>query len=405
MAVTLFTEKYHCSGCGACLNACGRNAITMQEDEFGFRYPVIDEGKCIGCGACQWVCGYQNLPEKKEAVACFGATAGEDAFLERSSSGGVFARLAKAVLNKGGIVYGAAMPLEQDGFTPKHMRVDDEKDLHFLQGSKYVQSDTGVTFSQAREDLKAGLQVLYSGTPCQIAGLRKFLSKEYDNLLTAEVICHGVPSAKMFRDFIKVTEENHGSRIKEFAFRSKKKQQSMCAAMTFDNGEQEFLSGHRLSYMHYFLNGLIYRDSCYRCPFATEKRVADITLGDFWGFHEEYPEEHRFADSRGISCVLIHTSRGATAFAGIQNQMTVLETDFEKIARHNAQLRHPTPYSRERDVILSDYRQSGYRAVEDRFQKNCPKERMLHRVIGWIPPGIRRQLKRMKGQIKKVKAK
>ena len=400
MAVTLFTEKYHCSGCGACFNACGRNAITMQEDEFGFRYPVIDTEKCIDCGACQRACGYQNLPEKKEAVACFGATAKEDVLLQRSSSGGVFAILAKAILAQEGIVYGAAMPLEQDGFNPKHIRIDDEKDLHFLQGSKYVQSDTGVTFSQARDDLKAGRQVLYSGTPCQIAGLRKFLGKEYGNLLTAEVICHGVPSAKMFRDFIEVAEENHGGKIKEFAFRSKKKKQSMCSAMSFEDGIQQLQNGHRLSYMHYFLDGLIYRDSCYRCPFATEKRVADITLGDFWGFHEEYPQERRFADSKGISCVLANTSRGVTAFDGIRDQLTVLETDFEKIARHNAQLTRPSASPKTRDAILQDYRQGGYRTVEDGFQRTCQKERLFHTLTGWIPQGIRRSIKRAKGRLK-----
>ena len=403
MAVTLFDTKQKCSGCGACMNACGRNAISMEEGEFGYHYPVIDAEKCIECGACQKVCGYQNLPEKNCTVACYGATAQDGELLSRSASGGVFAVLAKDVLEKGGIVYGAAMPLEKGGFHPKHVRIDSKKELPMLQGSKYVHSDTGMTYSHAKEDLKAGKQVLYSGTPCQIAGLLKFLGKEYENLLTAEVICHGVPSAKMFRDFIAVLEEENGGKITDFGFRSKKKKQTKLAMLQLskeNSFKQLIKSGHELSYLHYFGKGAISRESCYQCPFATAQRVADVTLGDFWGFHEEYPQERSLIDSKGISCVLVNTSRGKRAIDSLKDRLTVLNADPHKIARHNEQLNFPCQYPQERDVILQLYRHGGYRAVENHFCKSCKTERLRHALAGCLPQSVKRRLKRIKGQLR-----
>lgn len=403
MAVTLFEIKENCCGCGACANACGQKAISMEEDEFGFQYPQIDERKCISCGACQKVCGHQSPPTKYRAGACYGATAKEEPLLERSASGGVFAVLAKEILAQGGVVYGAAMPLEQGGFMPKHIRIDDAAELPLIQGSKYVQSDTGTTFLQTKEDLQADKRVLYSGTPCQIAGLLKYLGKEYDNLLTAEVICHGVPSAKMFRDFISVQEEMLGGKITGFAFRSKEKKQTKLAIMQLsrqDRISQLVKAGHELSYLHYFAKGLISRDSCYQCPFATAQRVADITLGDFWGFHEEYPREHRLNDCKGISCVLTNTFRGEQIVDALKAQLTIVNTESHKIVRHNAQLNAPCKYSQERDVVLRAYRKGGYRAVEDHYRAACKIERLRYSLTALIPQNLKRQLKRMKGQLK-----
>lgn len=403
MAVTLFEKKQDCCGCGACANVCSQNAIAMVEDAYGFLYPQIDMAACIQCGACQKVCGYQDPPIKVKPTGCYAAAATEGDLLERSASGGVFAVLAKSLLNSGGVVYGAAMPLEGGRFTPKHIRINNLKELHLLQGSKYVQSDTGTTYSQAKEDLLSGKKVLYSGTPCQIAGLVKYLGKEYDNLLTMEVICHGVPSAKMFRDFIAVLERRYGGKITEFRFRYKKngKSKYTAAELCEENGTKRQLvkNGYLLSYMHYFSKAYLFRSSCYNCPFATQARVADITVGDFWGFYQEHFDNDRFRDQTGISCMLVNTSRGRQAIADLGENLPRIGTEFEAIARHNEQLNKPSVCNKERDTILQMYRDSGYQAVDTHFRKTCKNEMLKQTLVDMIPQGIKRKIKRMIGRM------
>lgn len=209
-SIVLFDDKKDCCGCGACMNVCPKNAIRMAEDEVGFVYPEIDQNLCVGCGVCKKACGYQMQPLMQKSEAVYAAASNNDNLLRKSASGGAFAVLAENVLKKGGVVYGAALPLENGKLEPKHLRIDTVERLTELQGSKYVQSAIGDTYAQAKKDLLDGKSVLFSGTPCQIAGLKQYLKKDYENLLTVDIICHGVPMQTIFPELYGRLREETG---------------------------------------------------------------------------------------------------------------------------------------------------------------------------------------------------
>lgn len=256
-SIVLFDDKKDCCGCGACMNVCPKNAIRMAEDEVGFVYPEIDQNLCIGCGACKKACGYQMQPMMQKSEAVYAAASNDDNLLRKSASGGAFAVLAENVLKKGGVVYGAALPLENGKLEPKHLRIDTVERLTELQGSKYVQSAIGDTYAQAKKDLLDGKSVLFSGTPCQIAGLKQYLKKDYENLLTVDIICHGVPSKRFFQSFMEDYGKKLGGTITEFYFRDKSKGQGMITRSVYKNknGEQQekIIVGNLLSYFNFFL--------------------------------------------------------------------------------------------------------------------------------------------------------
>lgn len=405
--ITLFKDKKDCCSCGACRNVCPKSAITMEEDEYGFVYPKIDRELCVECGACKRVCGYQSVPKMNKSKAVYAAASKKDAVLKRSASGGAFAVLAEKVIAKGGIVYGAAMPYENGKLEPKHIRIDNIKDIVKLQGSKYVQSDTGLVYQQVKSDLQADKKVLFSGTPCQISGLKKFLNKDYDKLLLVEIICHGVPSKKLFQDFIDAYGRELGGTIKDFYFRDKSKGQGMITKALYEktNGEkkEKVKHGNLIPYMSFFLYSYTYRINCYSCPYAVGERAADITLGDFWGFHEEYPyykESDGLSNGKGISCVLVNTDKGMKMLEECSDGFILLESEFEKVARHNDQLSKPSKYSEKRETILEMYKNSGYEAVKRYYKKNFKKDILKYSVSGMMPKGLKRSIKKIIGKAK-----
>ena len=398
-AIVLFENKKDCCGCGACMNVCPKSAITMEEDECGFVYPKINTELCVECGACKKVCGYQNIPEKHSAKAVYAAAAKNDNILKKSASGGAFAVLAESVIDKGGIVYGVAMPYENGKLEPKHIRIDNKEDIIKLQGSKYVQSNIGFIYQQVRKDLQSGKSVMFSGTPCQIAGLKKFLSKEYDNLLLVEIICHGVPSKKLFQDFIESYGKELGGTIEEFYFRDKSKGQGYLTRASYrKNNSLNNKYGISLSYMHFFSKSSILRLNCYSCPFASSKRIADITLGDFWGFHEEYPnykESQGLSNGKGISCVLVNTEKGVVDIKECKDSFVLMDSEFEKAAKHNDQLSKPSNYSPQREIILEMYKSSGYEAVKKYYKKKFKKDILKYKMSGVLPKGLKKIIKKL----------
>lgn len=275
------------------------------------------------------------------------------------------------------------------------------------QGSKYVQSAIGDTYAQAQKDLLDGKRVLFSGTPCQIAGLKQYLKKDYENLLTVDIICHGVPSKRFFQSFMEDYGKKLGGTITEFYFRDKSKGQGMITRSVYKNkhGERQekVITGNLLSYVNLFSRSFTYRKNCYSCPFASEKRVGDLTLGDFWGFHEEYPsydEKQGLSNGKGVSCILVNTNQGKATLEQCEGQFVLMTSDFEKVARHNDQLHSPSKYSPKREQILELYQKEGYEAVDRYFHKNYKKDILKYTVSGMLPKGLKRNIKKMAGKIK-----
>ncbi len=395
--VTLFSQKEKCCACGACASVCPNDAIRMKPDSCGFIYPHIEDAKCIKCFQCTKVCAFQNAPPTHTPLKTYAAAAKDDALIQQSSSGGLFSVFALNVLRQGGAVYGTALQLSDAMLTARHIRIDSPHQLEILRGSKYVQSDMGDTYRQVKKDLAAQRRVLFSGTPCQVGGLYAFLGSEYDNLLTAEVICHGVPSGNMFRDFLSCERKKlRAKEILSFSFRDKSKgQRSVCRIKYTDSHgatRQKLYGGNLLSYILLFYRSAICRPSCYACPYATGKRCADITLGDYWGFHAEHPqleEGINLTDAKGVSCLLVNTPKGAAQAEDIAQSLVLLPSEFAKAARHNAQLCAPVNIPQNREAVLKLYEESGYAAVEAYCKKRYKKERIKTRIANALPGFLR----------------
>lgn len=366
--VSLAASKEKCCGCTACKNVCPVSAITMAEDEQGFLYPKIDNEKCIGCNRCQQVCPMSCAPEDAQEPISYLAVKHRNPKVRRNSrSGGVFAAMAGQVLRSGGVVYGAAF---DEDLTVKHIRIDQETDIVRLQGSKYVQSDMGDSFSNAAADLKAGIPVLFSGTPCQIDGLKRYLGKgniDPDKLLLVDIVCHGAPSPKVYREYCEYLEHCHQGHLETFNFRDKETGWSSHfeSAQYICNGKLESLRSNQ--YATLFQKDIMLRPSCFSCPYACYERVSDVTIGDFWGIEKALPE---FADDLGTSLVMPHTEKGAQILRKVRWKLDIRATEKPFTVQPN--LERPSSKGANCDAFWEDYNRFGIQPIIDRYAVNAP---------------------------------
>ena len=303
-----------CTGCAACFNICPRNAVAMLPDERGFLHPEIDQSLCVNCGKCENVCPQQHMRHLNPEGTIYAALTVDDELRSHSSSGGLFSVLAESILKKGGVVFGAAL---QADLSVRHIAVDSLDQLHLLRGSKYVQSEIGKTYQEAKEKLNLGQNVLFSGTPCQIAGLYSYLGKNDEKLLTVDILCHGVPSPSVFKKYIMSNEAAADSKLKKVNFRKKDPGwTSFSTELEYENGIETIDN----SYYYLFVWNYTLRKSCNNCRYAQTSRIGDITLGDFWGYKESRPE-HIEDDDLGISFVSVNTEKGRTAFNQIKKRI------------------------------------------------------------------------------------
>ena len=340
-------EKHNCTGCQACAQICPKGCIKMCADQEGFLYPVIDEKSCVQCGLCEKVCPVlHNTEEKRNTPKAYAAYNLDEAVRLASSSGGVFTLLAEYTLDQGGILYGAAM----EGIRIKHIRVADREGLERLQGSKYVQSDIGQTYIQAKADLEAGKSVLFTGTPCQIEGLKAFLGKAYDNLIAADIICHGVPSPFVWEKYIALREKTAGAPAERVFFRHKKYGWKKYAILLEFSNRTEYVGcRHDDLFLRAFRRDLCLRPSCYQCGFRKVNRVSDITLADFWDIEDVCPE---MDDDKGTSLVMVHSEKGEEIFRSLGAKMNCREVPFEAAISGNTAMIRSGEKPEHRDAFM-----------------------------------------------------
>lgn len=325
-------DKKECTGCSACYSICPTKAISMIEDEEGFVYPNIDESKCIKCGICEKTCPCINEKENNNfsKPMVLAAWSLDNINKSESSSGGCFYELAKYIIDEGGVVIGAGFDEE---LNVVHKSVDKVEDLIKLKGSKYVQSRIKESFKQAKEYLESGRPVLFVGTPCQVAGVYAFLkNKEYPNLYTADLICHGVPSTKVYRKYLNELSLKYQSKPISLTFRDKSSGWKRYSVKVDFKDERYIKSASEDIFMRTFLSNLCLRPSCYDCKFSKLPRVADITLGDFWGIGNI---NSKLDDDTGTSELVINSEKGKKILKKIKDNIYVEEIDLESGIKYN----------------------------------------------------------------------
>lgn len=340
-------DKKDCCGCHACASICAHRAITMQADAEGFLYPVVNKDACTDCGLCEQVCPVINQSSPTLPLKVYAAQSYDEDLRRQSSSGGIFTLLAEAVIREGGVVFGAKFDKEWNVI---HAWTEAIDGLAAFRGSKYVQSTIGNTYKEAKDFLLQGRKVLFTGTPCQIAGLKRFLRKDYDNLLTADVICHGVPSPLVWQKYL--DEMRAKGEITAISFRDKTHGWAQYAfrlsyiptgATTTTNSKEQTLLLPRSEniFMRGFLSDLYLRPSCHACPARSGKSSSDITLGDFWGIQHVYP---KLNDNQGHNAVLIRSIKGQ-AFYDKMNIVNV-ESDYDCLLPENPSLEYNPKHTR-----------------------------------------------------------
>ena len=337
-----------CTGCAACQNACTHSAITMTTDVEGFLVPHIDNNKCVECHLCEKVCLVISPLQDKGFMNPRAYAVWSELDRRVSSSGGAFSAFARYILSQGGVVFGAAF---DKNLHCKHIEIQGMDGLAALRGSKYVQSEIGNTFSKVRNYLRADRKVLFCGTPCQIAGLKNFLRKSYPNLLTLDLICHGVPSDAVFQGYLKKISSRFAADVEGYEFRDrdgwgKAPSVSVC-------GKFRRIYGVDALYMEAFNASAIFRKCCYQCPYSSIPRVGDCTLGDFWGIGR-YGKPFKHDTMKGVSLVLVNTTQGEAALQELTDCF-IEERTLEESLLENHNLKNSSVLNPNRESIISDF--------------------------------------------------
>lgn len=343
-------DKSKCSGCYACLSACPRQCIVMQMDEEGFLYPEVDQTECTACGLCEKICPvlHSEKQEESEILSAYAAVNKNEETRMQSSSGGIFTLLAEYILNQGGVVFGAAFAGDYKSVC--HVVVKDTSELWKLRGAKYVQSSIGDCYVQAKEFLEAGRSVLFTGTPCQIEGLKAYLHRDYSNLYTQDLICHGVPSTVVWKEYVKFREKRAKNFVKKVEFRYKKygwKRYSIL--FEFMNDGQYCKKCSQDRYMEGYLKNIYLRPSCYQCVFKKWNRKSDITLADFWKIEEIFPE---MDDDKGTSLVFIHSEKGKYLWDAVKESTKYKQTDSRAVVKYNMAMLQSAEIPKERGEYI-----------------------------------------------------
>lgn len=359
----------NCSSCGACANICANNAISMKLDSEGFYRPTIDTNKCTKCGLCERTCPWTNTITNPNLASktpqTLAAFAKNESIRLESSSGGIFTVLAQKILNEGGVVAGVAQ------ITPTrfgHIIIDNKTDLSKLRGSKYVQADVGFVYREIRTLLKSGRKVLFSGTPCQVAALYAVLGNKANtpNLYTVDIVCHGAPSVKVFEKYVEEIEQKKHDSLQKIFFRDKRNGWNVYSLTHF------FLSGKSISirntqslFMSLMLNNICSNPSCANCHYRKLPRIADITLGDYWGIAKYHPQ---MEDNKGTSVILLNTEYGKTLFDSVSNDINQCESKLDYAIASNPCIVQSTPSHPKRNDFFKFLNQNSLEQLAQRYK-------------------------------------
>lgn len=358
------TNKADCCGCTACASVCALHAISMEPDALGFLYPKVDTEKCTNCGLCEKVCAFNSNYDKSLNLTqplAYAARHKDMKEVETSRSGAAFIAISDYVLDNGGVVYGAGYT---DHFRVIHKRATTKQERDEFKGSKYVQSDLNHVFLQIKKDLKDGLTVLFSGTPCQTAGLNSFIGKKLrEHLILVDIVCHGVPSPYIWKDYIAYLEKKHKDSIRQVNFRDKQLFGWTAHHETFKFSN---MMGEKLipkSFTYLFYEYIMFRLSCGVCPYTNTRRPSDITIADFWGWEKTDPNIN--TDDKGVSLILINTKKGSMIFDSIKSQMITIPAKLDDCLQPN--LQHPSAIHPKRMQFEHDYQQKGFSYIMRKY--------------------------------------
>ena len=382
----MLTSNDRCTGCGACVAICSRNCIKLVPDQEGFRYPVIDADRCVHCQQCERVCPLLQEPSVHEMPMAFAAKNRSMAIREASSSGGVFTALAEAVLNKGGVVCAAKY---DTNFSVVHDFARSVQDLVQFRGAKYAQSKTEHCFPEIKRLLRDSVTVLFVGTPCQIAGLSAYLGRPDENLILVDMICHGVPSPKVWQRYLNERNKTDAPRsvLKSVNQRCKESGWSYykySVEMTYADGYRYCMLQGQDWFMRGFTENLYLRPSCAQCHFKGLQRCSDLTLGDFWGIWNLAPA---FDDNRGVSLLLIHSPAGNQIWNDVRNQFDVVPFSAEDSIMANPSAQNSSVPHQKRMEFFSRLERSEVIPLIERMLA-APKSwgSLLRQIVSRIKP-------------------
>lgn len=374
-------EKKKCTGCSACMNICPKKAITMKRDNEGFLHPEINQEKCINCGLCKRTCPVLNTTTNSSINKCYVAYNKDSKVKENSSSGGIFDSIARLILKDKGLVIGAAFNKDNK---LNHIIIEKEKDLDKVKGSKYLQSNLNNIFTYVKENIKDN-KILFVGTPCQVAGLKAYLKKDYENLICIDLFCHGVPSPKLFDKYVNELEERHNDKLLNYNFRDKSTGwDNYSNKATFKNKEYKELQKDN-NYMKLFLLDIALRESCYDCNFKLGNKYSDITLGDFWGVNNYYPEMY---NKKGVSAIIINTAKGLDIFNKISSNLEYKNCKLEEILSGNPSLKLSGKYPTRRNEFFDNI---DILNIND-LTKKYTKRPLYKRILGKLKRVIKKVL-------------
>ena len=381
----MLCNKNECTGCFSCYNICPKQAIDMVEDRCGYIYPQINENRCINCKMCVKVCPVLDGVKLNQPKECYAGKVKDEQKLLKATSGGIATQLSEYFIDNGGVVYGVSFDKK---CTVTHVRINQKDLLGKLRGSKYVHSYINETFKLAKKDLINGKKVLFIGTPCQIAGLKKYMMKEYDNLYTIDIICHGVPSQKFLKDEVK--RINKSLDIDRVNFRDKKFNE-FTFSIQKNNEDLFFEHWIKSPYFFTFMNSITYRENCYHCKYAQSKRCSDLTIGDFWGLGED--SKFFKEKDKGVSVMLPCTEKGNKLLKMISNTVIFESRSLGEAVNGNDQLMHSVNKDKRVEKIKELYQGDFFnvykKVMKKHYYKQKVKEIKIVSAILKVRDGIR----------------